>query len=261
MAVSRKLQWLPQAPQAPHIERSRQFRYLPQLNVAASAGLLRPYLSDAIVVEHSVGAKNPFWNMFGLDLQDIPVLSSGIALPPRYTRQNIKEALSPKAVSNVSERSAELVRFIGEKHSADCLHLYTAERHGIEIFLTNDRKFRHAFENSLSRHKSPVRVSDPAELMNSLGFAAASDDEFTKIRDMFRQQILVPQCQFRWPKSLVRRFVLLARGQIEFTPFHHGELVIPPAEELRRAVLATELKARRQGLASRAASRWPSSEG
>jgi len=80
------------------------------------------------------------------------------------------QSLPPSMQKNLSDvdRLRELCTGLAEKQFPDAFHLWTAETHGLEYFLTVDRKFINAMTQSKNTplHTYPCT---PAELLNVLG--------------------------------------------------------------------------------------------
>lgn len=241
--VSRQLQWLPKRPRADETFKREQLSYLPVLFRLIGSGELFASISDAILMEREIGAKGVYSSLFGLELSQLPILPTGLNLPkPRVHRafeQN--SAFSLEEARALDKRANELIDLLGAKHFADCVHIFTAEVHGLAAFVTTDGRFIRQFNNQKRRHKSSVEALTPSELLARLGVPAANEAEIWKIHDYFSQQRLIPMCQFQWPKSWLRRIALHLRGGIELKPLQ-GRLEVPDRHELITKLVDEELK-------------------
>lgn len=241
--VSKQLQWLPKRPRADEPFKEKQLSYLPVLFRLVGAGELSAAVSDAILREREIGAKGINSSLFGLELTELPVLPTGLDLPEPLVHRAFEQrrAFSLEEARSLDQRVSDLIDILGAKHFADCVHIFTAEKHGLTAFVTTDGRFVRQFNNHRQKHQSPIEAITPGDLLARLNIPPAGAAEIWKIHDYFSQQRLIPMCQFRWPKSWLRRFILHVRGEIELQPLQ-GRLEVPDRQELVARLIDEELK-------------------
>lgn len=81
-----------------------------------------------------------------------------VAKLPALTRKNLDQL----------GRFRKLCNAVGEKHFRDAFHLWTAEAHGLDYFLTMDKAFLNALTQS-SRLELPTMPIFPRELVTRMG--------------------------------------------------------------------------------------------
>lgn len=252
ITVHRKQQWLPPVPPETHAQKRQDWLALPNLGKLFQSGVLVPAISDAIEIELDTTPYSDTTDFFGFEIGTAQKLDTGLRRAAwaeclgdlrRPQKQDAIDALSRVK----DERLDRLVQILGEKHVWDTIHIWTAEKEGIPLFVSMDRKFRNQFENGRRHHKSAVEIASPSELVSRHGQALAEISEVLQIRDIFRQQRLRPMCQFRWPKNWAKRLWCLLTKKIEMHPLQ-GRLEIPDQTELRIALV--ELELRELGLAA-----------
>jgi hypothetical protein len=79
-------------------------------------------------------------------------------------REDLFEENKKKFLATIPDaRFRELDLATGGHHSADCYHLWTAELNELDVFLTSDKKFRHAVDGQRNT-SSTVEIMFPEEL-------------------------------------------------------------------------------------------------
>jgi len=95
------------------------------------------------------------------DSEQIAKFIEGVKRNPRYSLSPFEE----KCLRNTSVFK-KLCRGIDETHYPDALHFWTAEEHGLDAFLTLDRKFRNVTERQRISMKCDVLY--PSELVEKV---------------------------------------------------------------------------------------------
>lgn len=246
IGVSRKRRWLPKVPPESHERKRRDWLALPMLGHLFSTELLKPCISDPIEIELDTTPHSDTLDFFGFHLGSAEKIDTGLRRAAwEFCLQELRrptKADAERALPAVQDdRLIQLIAIVGEAHLWDTLHVWTAERSNIPIFLSMDRRFANQFENTRKHHASSVKIMSPSDVVEGHGLSLAQPEELLRIRDIFRQQQLRPMCQFRWPKSWIKRYWLIFTEKIEVQPFH-GRLEIPNQAELKAALLELELR-------------------
>lgn len=164
----------PKGPEAPWLQ--DQIDALPAIAAFAKAGHLQLYTSPELDVELWEGPPDAI-RRTSLSLFEGVALAHAPA-PFKYTRvvasymdkKGDAKARRKQFFAGLSEpRLDELRRALGANKAADAFHILTAERAGLDVFLTNDRRLLNTLAHV--KLKVAVRVIAPVQLLEILSRA------------------------------------------------------------------------------------------
>lgn len=155
--------------------RQRQLDCLAQIGHLAEVGRIKCYTTIEIEFEGmgrpGVAGTGTEIDLFrNLEIEQIPPAAHRTM---RWTASEgeTKERKQSFLKSIRQPRFLELVSVIGSKHASDIFHLWSAEKVGLDCFLTADRKFINAVNHAKQNNRTvrfPVDVLSPSELCERL---------------------------------------------------------------------------------------------
>lgn len=158
-----------------HVRRQRQMDCLPRIVDLAASGEIRLFTTFEIDFEGwgrpGVIGKGTDVDLFrSVKVEKIPpavnrtVLWGGIESETKGKKQRFLDGIRDK-------RFLDLRAVIGSKHAGDIFHLWSAEKAGVDAFLTMDLKFINAVMNARRNRRGiaiEVDVLSPSELCEGL---------------------------------------------------------------------------------------------
>ena len=224
--------------------REENLRALPGLAKFITLGDLTPKVADFSWFERQPPRSSETTNFWGAPRSTFATIEteSGVRLRAdmgRTLHWPSKGDIQGAILGTADDRLGSLIRMLGQTHALDIATVWIAEREGIEVVLTSDGKFCRHFSKMKHKHNSDVRVIEPVDYLRELGGELATRDEVNSIREFHRQQRLRPMCQFRYPKSWLRRGALMARGGLVLEPLDDC-FVKPEPKELAVELLRLE---------------------
>lgn len=250
VAVLRKQNWLPVPPPEGHVRRRNDWLSLPGIAHLFSSQAVTPCLSDAVSIELNTTPHSQARDFFGFALNRSERIDTGLWIASnraiRHEWRDVTKSDASKHLAEVGgERFQHLLPIFGDRHAWDLFHVLSAERHGIEHFVSGDYKFARQFETLRRHHNIPVQIVTPHSLIELHGLSLSSESELMRIRDLFRQQRLHPMCQFRWPRKWTRRYWLAMTGGLEMQPYQNC-FIVPDRRELMSALIEMEFGPKNQ---------------
>lgn len=159
------------------LELFREVRFLPGLAHLARLGLLRPCTSAELRSEQFRQPIGRFRGYYYFDLD----LFSGIQFEPvdgwHVESRDSEQGQLERVAACPDPLFRSLVQLLGQKHSLDAFHVYTAEKHQLYAFLHLDLKFqRHVNQH---RHHAVLgglrtKILLPSELGKLIGLEPMS---------------------------------------------------------------------------------------
>jgi hypothetical protein len=153
-----------------------QINALPAIAALARAGRIQPFTSPEIVLEVAEGPPDALWRTPASVFEGVPLERAPV--PFEYTRVVASYTDKPgdakmrrhRFFADLKEpRLDQLRRVLGPKKDADAFHILTAERAGLDAFLTDDRRVLNVIARST--FELHVRVVSPVELIKALDSA------------------------------------------------------------------------------------------
>lgn len=204
VSADQKLRWGDLTIDVPVLQRTRfpprpdekfkieQLPYLASIAVLAKFNRLELCTSFELDIEQ-IRNREPDRGYVGFDMFEgisLVSLSSpvsrSISIAAFGRSSGIKENEQEEFLRQLTDaRFAYMRRLFGDKHVADAFHLWTAEVHRLDYFLTTDKKFLNVYSDVRGKLASPTRATSPKGLCESLGVGPTDIEELARQRPAF----------------------------------------------------------------------------
>ncbi len=163
------------APRPDEAFKHDQLPYLASIPALVKAGRVELFSSFELMVE-KMRNREPDRGYLGFDLfEGLQIKRVPSPVPRAFSitaagSSGISEQEQEADLRSIADPRFELIRrHASDKHIADAFHYWTAERNGLDVFLTTDRTLINVYENSLRKKRgSKTSVLSPKQLCEQL---------------------------------------------------------------------------------------------